>query len=278
MASSKARNMIGSELSDLNLTSIREDPGAADALRSEVVRNKVVLLRRQFVSPGELLDVAKSLGDPLVHADTSGRLPDFDEIYVVTNRDRRTGEVKPGSSRGSSYWHVDDAYHTAPQSITLLLGVECPAGSLATRYQDLGAAYRELAPQVRERICAYRAEHSQLGGRHRSSGWENGVGSPSTTHPLVRVHPESGERSLFLSPAHTSRIHGPEDSEDDLLLEELLTHLERRGHDFEHVCEEGDILIWDNRSVMHIGGGGGEAARTMFRIALQGDEPIGVHP
>jgi alpha-ketoglutarate-dependent taurine dioxygenase len=253
-------------------------PDEQNQIYKRLVESKVVAIPEQELTPAQFVQFGCSFGRILIHHLTDELLPGFKEIYVVTNRVHKTGEVGTRPSRGSSYWHIDDAYHAAPQMITILYGVECPQSQGATCFIDMAAAYRDLSSDRRAFVDGLWAEHYVSGGRGRGVPYDPAdpaiTPEQRTIHPLVRVHPDSGERSLFVSPAHTVRIVGLPLEQSDALLDELLAHTLGRGRSFEYKWHNGDVLMWDNRSVLHRGGGDCKDPRTLYRIGIVGSTPI----
>ena len=177
-------------------------------------------------------------------------------------------------------WHTDDSYFAIPAKATLLHGIEIPSRGGGTWFCNMHSVYEALPAKLRQRIDGMRAIHGYdtPRARNRPSARtpQEIAETPDVEHPLVRTHPETGRKALYLNPNRLDRIVGLERAESDALLDELADEARKPQHHFGHVWTAGDIVIWDNRATMHrvmIDYPTGEP-RVMQRVLIEGDRPF----
>jgi taurine dioxygenase len=176
-------------------------------------------------------------------------------------------------------WHTDDSYFAVPAKATLLHGIEIPSHGGATWFCNMHSVYDTLPDATKKRIEGRRAIHGYDTPRARNRPSprtpEEIAETPDVEHPLVRTHPETGRKSLYLNPNRLDRIVGLERAESDALLDELAAEARKPQHHHGHVWNQGDIVVWDNRATMHrvvIDYPVGEK-RIMHRVLIEGDRP-----
>jgi taurine dioxygenase len=167
-----------------------------------------------------------------------------------------------------------------PCSLTMLYGVVVPSRCGDTQFTNMYAAYADLPAETRGRIDALKVIHTYSSSRkltHVSTRpAEEMAAMPEATHPLVRTHPETRRKSLYLNPNRMERIVGLEREQSDRLLDELITHAIQPKYQYRHVWRQGDIVIWDNRCTMHKANADypdGER-RLMHRVIVAGTVPV----
>ncbi len=177
-------------------------------------------------------------------------------------------------------WHTDDSYFAVPAKATLLHGIEIPSHGGSTWFCNMHSAYEALPAKLRQRIDGMRAIHSydtpRARNRPSARTSQEIAETPDIEHPLVRTHPETGRKALYLNPNRLDRIVGLERAESDALLDELADEARKPRHHFGHVWTTGDIVIWDNRATMHrvvIDYPVGEP-RVMQRVLIEGEKPV----
>jgi taurine dioxygenase len=176
-------------------------------------------------------------------------------------------------------WHTDDSFMREPCSLTMLYGVTVPSRGGDTQFVNMHAAYEALSPETKARIDRLQVIH-----KYQSSRQTNKVSQrpdaemkamPEATHPLVRTHPETGRKALYLNANRMEQIVGMERAESDALLDQLIAHAIEPRFQYRHVWRPGDIVIWDNRATMHKANADypeGER-RLMHRVIVAGDAP-----
>jgi len=189
----------------------------------------------------------------------------------------------------SDVWHTDVTFMEKPPMGSLLRAVELPSYGGDTSWVDSQLAYESLAAPVQQLVDQLTAVHD--GNREwghflkRHLELQGGVGYEwdgeqvtelvPVEHPVVRVHPETGRKGLFVNPGFTSHIVGVSDAESRGILDLLFAHLTKPEHTIRHRWQSGDLGIWDNRSTSHYANRDYTEKRVMHRITLQGDKPFG---
>jgi taurine dioxygenase len=273
---------IGSEVLGVDLRSIAESTAAE--LRRLLVERKVLVLREQHLAPGELRDAGRCFG--LLTAAHPAMPPIDPALPEVLEIDATRSRLDPAyrDEYEQDTWHTDVSFMPDPPLGSLLSGVVIPAAGGDTAFADMSAAYDSLSAPVRALVDGLRAEHDGRGEfagflARRPGTWN---GRPLTElvpveHPVVRVHPESGRRSLFVNPTFTTRIVGLSRVESAALLDLLYRHSTAAEHVVRHRWRAGDVVIWDNRATMHLGVRDyADAHRVLHRVTIAGDVPVGV--
>ena len=172
-----------------------------------------------------------------------------DVAHVITNLDKDGNPVDRSSSPVSNYrWHTDKSWHAVPPSLTMLYAVELPQRGGDTEFANTRLGYAALPAETKCRIAGRRVVF-----RWGASGGEAVMAmhvDPPVDHPLVRTHPETGEKALYLG-NHASHIAGMPEAEGASLLDELLRHTTQRQFVYAHRWQTGDLVMWDNRCLLH---------------------------
>jgi taurine dioxygenase len=270
---------IGAEVVGIDLTapipaSIRAD------LNNAVVENKVLAFRNQRLTPGQMLEASTIFGFQLMHQ-LNDRLgfhttPENRFVHYITNRDigPKGARYVPGDG-----FHIDYFRAVRPPKAIMLFAVELPDKGGDTSFLDLQRAYDDLPDDLKSRLDGrlgisivdrarplVRAE-VENGDKPHIPG--------ARLHPIVRTHPESGRKALFIFPKILSGIYGMSREEETELLDRLLEHCMQPKYEFRHVWRHGDLVIWDNRNLMHRANADYDLNQTrrLYRIMLAGDVP-----
>jgi taurine dioxygenase len=249
-----------------------------DALRRALLDHLVLCVRGQSLTPEAYLNAASAFGPPISQVRVASRHPEVAEIMILSSEDRDDmgdgGRVVVGA-----HWHSDDSYRAVPCSLTMLYGVEVPETGGDTQFTNMYAAYEDLPAAMKRQIAGLRAEHryesSRRGGRVMTLGADEAATLPEVTHPLVRTHPETGRKALYLNPNRMERIIALPRADSDRLLDALIAHATGEPYQYRHKWRRGDLLIWDNRCTMHKANGDYPpgARRFMHRIMIEGTVP-----
>ena len=160
-------------------------------------------------------------------------------------------------------WHTDSSFREIPAAFSLLRAVRVPDTGGDTFFASLRRAWDALTPEARTALYGLRAVHDYTD-----------MGLPLIAHPIVRAHPESGRPGLFLSD-HAPTIEGETESRGRALLKRLLAGCTRETEVYRHTWSAGDLVLWDNRSMLHRAQGFDEqSARTMHHVRIAGTEPV----
>ena len=281
--------MIGAEISGIDLRAPITPEIAADNQRA--LHNwRVVFFRDQDISNDQLKAFGRAFG-PLTpaHPIAEGLLdhPEIWERSVAEYRARheRNTTLPPGREPQRDYkgWHIDITFVANPNSYSLLHGTEIPAYGGDTLFANLIAAYEGLSPKIQRLIDDLQAVHQtssyDAGGRERKPRKDGRSSGPFVSlHPLVRIHPETGEKLLFLNPGTTTHIVGLKERESQALLDLLYGELTRPEYAVRFRWSPKALVVWDNQAVAHAGPidyAHFNLGRTVRRITVAGELPTG---
>jgi taurine dioxygenase len=254
------------------------DPAIAGKINQALARYLLVVIPGAPMAPAETRRLAEAFGKPqrqLLRYKRSGEVPD---VSVMVSTLKADGSTDKTAIRAED-WHTDDSYFATPAKATLLHAIEIPSHGGATWFCNMHSVYESLPEAMRKRIDGLRAIHGYdtPRARNRPSARtpEEIAETPDVEHPLVRTHPETGRKALYLNPNRLDRIVGLERAESDALLDELADAARQPQHHHGHSWRVGDTVVWDNRATMHrvvIDYPVGEN-RVMQRVLIEGDRP-----
>lgn len=246
-------------------------------LNQAFVDHSVLVIRDQQLTPAELLNAMQLFGDVFVQQDNKFSLPECPQIHYVSNQDRYPDGKRyiPGAG-----YHTDHSNAKEPPKATVLHAVELPDSGGDTQYVNMHAAYEGLDEQMKARLDGQRAVHVYQ-SRHSQrklmglSHTQHERIPDEVAHPLVRTHPESARKSLYINPIRIDRLVGMADAQALPLLDELLRHASQPCYEYRHRWLPGDVVMWDNRCLLHKANGDYDMAqnRYLYRLMLQGDQP-----
>jgi len=256
------------------------------AIHQAFLDHGVVVIRDRALSAQAQVEFSRRFG-PLMGRRPSTPdqvlMPGVPEIVILSNR-KVNGE-NVGITDAGRYWHSDLCFEEAPNMATILHAVEVPPEGGDTLFADLQRAFDTLPETLITRIEGKRAAHTFR--KHYLEVMAAGSPRPPLTqeqfealalnyHPIVRTHPETGRKALFVNPGHTTHVEGMEDGESQSLLDALFEHSMQPEFIYRHKWRAGDTVVWDNRRVMH----NAEPydmtryTRHMHRSCIHGDRPI----
>jgi taurine dioxygenase len=277
--SDSARTGLGVRVHGLDLSAPLA-PEALALLRRTALEFPVTLIADQDLDAPGLFTFANSFGPLQVHTAERYHHPDFRELSYVANVGRDGSADQFGSAIRASGWHSDGSFLAKPYSHAMLYALETPVQGGATLFNNMILAYEKLPIELRRKADAASAVHAigsgpdGAGSPSANKRHENPDDFPDIVKPVVRTHPETGRRALFVNAMHTSHLVGMERSESDILLKELVGFSTQPEFVYEHKWSVGDLVIWDERSTMHRAGGGVAAGqrRVLLRALFKGTE------
>jgi taurine dioxygenase len=268
----------GAEIRGLDLT--REiDPETRSVLNHAFMQFHVLVVRGQKYRPEDFLQAVQLWGELQPHDKKEMHVPGFPQMYYVSNE-----QTVPGKRYISGEtFHTDHSNHPAPPKATILYPVSLPSQGGDTQYVNMHLAYDDLPEAMKRRIDPLKAVHvylSKYSPRELKPLNEESlkVLPPPGIHPLVRVHPENHRKALFLNPVRIEGIIGMPDDEALDLVAELMAHATQQKYEYRHQWRYGDMVLWDNRSVMHKANPDYDMSerRYLYRLMLKGEPPIPV--
>ena len=263
---------LGAEISGIDL----RDPIDA-ALRAKLLdawhEHLIILLRDQVLDEDAQVRFAETFGPPAKI--TSGRSfsVKHPSVMLISNI-RQDGKPIGALPDGEMQFHTDQCHQAVPAKATLLYAIEIPSHGGNTLFANAYAAYATLPDDIKARIEGRRALNAyDKDSTQRTARYDNAASS--CRHPVVRTHPATGRKALYVNRLMTREIEGLSRAESDALLEKLFDHQEQQQFVYEHVWRPGDLLMWDNRCTLH--------ARTDFpagerrllrRVTILGEKPV----
>ena len=273
---------LGAEVLGLDLRTPLADADFARLHRAHL-EHHVLVFRDQRITPSQQIDFSRRFGPLQIHVLHQFQLRGHPEILIVSNiKDERGQPIGLGDA--GHYWHSDLSYKERPSLGSMLHAQELPADGGDTLFANMHLAWDTLPAPLRRAVDGRRAEHSYLAKyeelRQRSP-WRPKLSEAQIAevrpveHPIVRTHPETGRRALFVSEHFTTCIIGmPEDESRDLLAQ-LFAHSVRPDHLYRHRWQAHDMVFWDNRSLMHLATGcPDDQRRRLNRTTIEGDVPF----
>jgi taurine dioxygenase len=266
----------GAEVRGLDLTA-PIDPETRQALNRAFADHHVLVIRDQNFTPPQFIAAAQLFGELQPHDKKELHVPGYPQMYYVSNE-----QTVPGKRYISGEtFHTDHSNHPAPPKATTLFPVSLPSSGGDTQYVNMHEAYDDLPDDTKRRIAGLKAVHvyqSKYSPRELRPLTDASAKAlpPPGIHPLVRTHPENGRRGLYLNPVRIESIVGMEDSEALDLVAELMAHATQKKYEYRHQWHYGDMVIWDNRSVLHKANPDYDMSerRYLYRLMLRGEVPI----
>lgn len=273
---------LGVEVRGLDLS----QPIAAEAiarLRALLADNCLLLFRGQKLTPEQHIAFSRNFGELQPHILKDFNQDGYPELFVVSNI-RQDG--KPiGRAGAGQYWHTDVSYKEEPALGSIMYAIEVPATGGDTMFANMYSAFETLSPPMRNFLEGLEAEHDFAHSQYahiakkqytRTASNAEMASVPPVRHPVVRLHPESGRPALYVNGGFTTRILGLEPEESQVLLDFLFAHSTRPEFVYRHRWHVGDVVFWDNRSLMHfaVDDYGPEDRRHMVRTTIKGDKSV----
>lgn len=276
---------IGAEIRGVDL---REplDAGTVAAIRDQWLGYKVVFFPDQHLEPHQLVALGRSFGElTRAHPVVPGLIAEHPEVLVLDSHiNRSRSEYADVRKRNRAEgWHSDVTFMPTPPNGSFLSAKLVPEAGGDTLWADTQAAYEALSEPLRQLVDQLTAVHDgnpTFGGflaAGFSIDWDDRQLDrlDPVEHPVVRTHPETGRRALFVNPGFTSHIAGVPRYESEGLLQLLFAHITSPEYVVRYKWRAGDVAFWDNRSTLHYATNDyGEAHRIMQRVTLRGERPI----
>lgn len=280
--------VVGVELKGYDLSATL-DESTTQLLRDALHQHGVLLLRGQRLSPARQVEISRLFGELRTSFYNQYAAPGQPELTVVSNiveDGRAIGIVDAGS-----LWHTDASYLSTPDMYTQLYALEVPHDDQGaplgdTLFVSTAAAYEALPDDMQKKLLDMHAIHSF---QHHLAK-KNAIGqlkrapltaaqkakTPDVSHPVVRTHPVTGRKSLFVTEGHTASIEGLPPDESQALLEFLWKHVTQPQFMYRHKWAEGDLLIWDNCSTQHLAtmDYAPHQRRRLYRAGVAGGVPF----
>jgi taurine dioxygenase len=278
----KIAGALGAEISGLELSKGVSATLAAD-IRQVFLEHQVIFLRHQDLTPAQFLAFAQAMGQPIEYPFVKG-IEGFPHIIEVKKLAHETVNF-------GGIWHSDTTYLDVPPMGSMLLAKAVPPYGGDTLFANQYLAYEALSDTMKGVLAGLRGISSSAKAdvsktredRIKSDGKGDGKGEVATAapqqfqalHPIVRTHPETGRKALYVNVAHTAGIDGMTDTESAPILNFLFAHQVKPEFTCRFAWEPHSLAFWDNRCAQHnpVNDYHGHL-RLMHRITLQGDKPV----
>ncbi|KVO02745.1 taurine dioxygenase [Burkholderia ubonensis] len=272
---------LGAEVIGLDLSKPLDAVDFARIHRAHLDHH-VLVFRDQRITPEQHIAFSRRFGPLQIHVLHQFGLAGHPEVLVVSNIVENGKPIGLGDA--GHYWHSDLSYKEKPSLGSLLHAQELPSEGGDTLFANMHLAWDTLPAHLRRAAEGLRAEHTYLpryAELQARNPWRPNLSAEQVAqvkpvvHPVVRTHPETGRKALFVSEHFTTRIVGLPEGESRALLDELFAHSVRAEHQYRHVWRDHDLVFWDNRSLMHLAAGTPDhLRRKLYRTTIEGDAPF----
>ena len=265
---------LGAEVRGINLKDSSDKNW--EVINNLMLEHKVLFFRNQNITPEEQINLAKKFGPLEKHVYVKS-LKDYPEIIrIIKGADEK--------HQWGETWHTDVSYNPKPTKVIILRSRKIPPVGGDTMFSNMEIAYQTLDEEIKKKIEGKKAIHSSLGAaafvdKYTEMEGNGNLDEYSNEHPIVRTHPETKKKILYVNSMYTKRIIDMDKKESDEILKKIFEHQERLDFTCRFKWTENAVAIWDNRSTQHQGltdffpGRGLGHERIMDRIAIQGDNP-----
>jgi taurine dioxygenase len=254
--------LFGSEVLDVDLAADLDD-ATLDAIEKTFNESSVVLFRGQRVSDAQHVRFSRRLGELEIHVLKEYVKPDHPELYVLSNIVENGKPV--GIKDAGNYWHTDLSYLKAPSRGSIMYALEVPHAADGTplgdtQFASTAAAYDALPDAMKKKLAGLRAIHRfwdryirerKAAGSDVVVSEERRAKTPDALQPIVRTHPYSGRKCLYVNEGFTIGIAGLPEDAGRALLKELFAHCVRPEFVYRHTWKVGDVVMWDNCATLH---------------------------
>lgn len=244
-------------------------------LNQAFVENAVLVIRAQTLKAEQFLKAIEIFGTVYPQQNKRFALPECPQIHYISNQDHFDDGKRYIPGEG---YHTDHSNDAVPPKATVLLAVELPDKGGDTQFVNMRKAYNALPSDMKNRLASleavhvYQSKHSERKLLSLSPEDQKKV-PPAIVRSLVRRHPVTGRKSLYLNPMRIESIVGMPDSEALPLLDELMAHAVQEKFQYRHRWQQGDLVMWDNRCLLHKANGDYDHSqrRYLYRVMIQDD-------
>lgn len=248
---------IGAEVLDIDVVAVTE--AQVETIKQLVYEHKLVVFRNQNINEDQYLELARRIGTPQIYPQDNYHHPDYPEIFVSSNVPK---DGKKFGVRGTGrYWHTDCAFLDEPLPFTMLYPQVLPNSIRETYYIDMQQVYKKMPANLKSFVDEKYMVH-EAKWRYKVQEWDIDKAIidimnefektfPPVRHPAIITHPVTHEKVLYMSQGFTTAIVGLDYETNQKVVKELFSFIERDEHIHTHVWKDGDILLWENRTLNH---------------------------
>lgn len=270
----------GAEVIGVDLAKPLSDADFARLHRAHLDHH-VLVFRAMAITPAQQIAFSRRFGPLQIHVLNQFQLAEHPEILVISNIKENGKPIGLGDA--GAYWHSDLSYMPKPSLGSMLHAQELPAEGGDTLFSNQHRAWDALPAALKRAVEGRFAEHwylSKYAELQQRNPWRPDL-TPAqidavkpVAQPVVRIHPETGRKGLFVSEHFTTRVLELPDDESRALLAQLFAHSTQPEFVYRHRWQPGDMMFWDNRSLMHLATGTPDALRRrLYRTTIEGDAP-----
>jgi len=263
---------LGAEIIGIDLRDPIDDP-LKERFLDAWHQHLVLLLRNQMLDEDAQVRFAETFGT--LAKTTSGRAfsAKHPSVMLVSNI-REDGKPIGALPDGEMHFHTDQCHQETPAKATLLYAIEIPSKGGNTLFSNAYTAYETLPADIARRVAGRRALNAYTSDMMlRTASYDDA--NSSHWHPVVRTHPATGRKALYVNRLMTREIEGLPREESDAILQRLFDHQEQPKFVYEHVWRPGDILMWDNRCTLHARSDFSAGERRLLRrVTILGEKPV----
>ncbi|MEQ1638822.1 MAG: TauD/TfdA family dioxygenase [Methylococcales bacterium] len=275
---------IGAEIRGLDVNALTSQSPELALIRNLIYKNKLVVLRDQEVDAAQYVAFTRKLGRPQVYFQPQYHHPNHPEVFVSSNVIEADGK-KMGVSGTGRYWHTDCQFEKNPLSFTSIYPLVFPKSARETSYIDMAQVYKKLPAELKAYVDGATAIHEgQMRYKVQASDIDRSLRElldrintevPPVVHPAVIEHPVTREKSLYISSGFTTKLQGLSFEENQRVMQALFDFTERPEYIHTHYWEDGDLIIWDNRPLLHKASSvkPGEKSKS-YRIGIYDELPF----
>jgi len=262
LSSTRLSGALGAEVHGVDVTALA--PPDFEAVHQLFLEHHVLVFRDQKLTPEQQIDFGERWGPLLIHP-IIPHVPDHPPIVAIENLGKRRTLTE--------FWHSDVTFEPRPPAVTLLYALDIPPAGGDTLFANQHAAYDRLSPGMKQMLEGMRAVHSGR-GLGTTAGKGEAWAHQGEVHPVVRTHPETGRKALFVNSGFTIAFEDMTAEESRPLLSQLCRQAVTPDLTMRHGWHEGDLVMWDNRSVQHYAiHDHGDTPRRLHRVTVEGDTP-----
>lgn len=277
--------ILGSEILGVTVAELvrPESEELVSRVRTLLDERLVLLFPRQVVTPQEYVAFAELFGK-LPELGYAQHVPGEDRIKLLSNGRNPEGQPIGTGNAAELVWHADDTYRPAPPSFMYLHAMKVPETNRPkTSWISMYEIHDGLNPKMLdglEGLCVFHAAIGQNDARYHRDGLKPSVEArrEGSQHPLIHVHPQSGQRAVFMPRRRDALIVGKTPEESASIIEPLWDHVTCSDHGCSIALDDGDLVVWDNRFTLHAREAWDQTEeRTMWRLANLGERPVSSH-
>lgn len=264
---------IGAEIIGVDLSEPMSDQLFAKILDTWHL-SLVILLRGQHLTEDDQVRFGERFGPPAISH--TQRFTTKNPAVMLISNVRENGELIGALPDGEMHFHSDQCHQERPATASMLYSLEVPSKGGNTLFANAYLAYETLPNSIKTKIDGRKALNAyDYDNASTRRGTRLREGIPSCWHPVVRTHPATGKKALYVNRLMTIAIEGMSDSESEELLNTLFDHQERPEFIYEHIWRPHDVLLWDNRCALHARTDfSAEERRLMRRLTILGEKPF----